>query len=56
MKLIAKELVNASHPIFDKMQVTTILISLPLSWEHFVTTLTHSGKEMSMVSLPFSWS
>jgi hypothetical protein len=44
MELIAKELANAGHPITDKMQVTTILNSLPLSWEHMVTSLTLSGK------------
>jgi hypothetical protein len=47
MELIAKELANAGHPVSDKMQVTTILNSLPLSWEHIVTALTHSGKEVS---------
>lgn len=47
-----KKLENTGHRIFDKMQVTTILNSLPLSWEHIITTLTHSGKGMSMVSLP----
>jgi hypothetical protein len=31
MELIAKELASASHPISDKMQVTTILNGLPLS-------------------------
>lgn len=52
LELITKELQNASHHISDKMQVTIILTSLPLSWEHIVKTLTHSGKEISMVSLP----
>ena len=51
MELIAKELANAGHPVTDKMQVTTILNNLPLSWEHVVTSLTLSGKEVSMVSL-----
>jgi hypothetical protein len=51
MELIAKELANVNHPVTDKMQVTTILNSLPLSWEHVVTFLTLSGKEVSMVSL-----
>lgn len=47
-----KKLENTGHRIFDKMQVTTILNSLPLSWKHIITTITHSGKGMSMVSLP----
>jgi hypothetical protein len=37
--------------VLDEMQVTTILNSLPLSWEHVVTSLTHSGKVISMASL-----
>jgi hypothetical protein len=37
MELITKELANVGHPVLDKMQVTTILNSLPLSWEHVVT-------------------
>jgi hypothetical protein len=52
MELIAKELSNASHPVSDKMQVTTILYSLPLSWEYVVTSWTLSGKDISMTSLP----
>jgi hypothetical protein len=43
---------HASHPVSNKTQVTTILNSLPLSWDHVVTSLTHSGKEISMTSLP----
>jgi hypothetical protein len=50
MELITKELANAGHPVLDKMQVTTILNGLPLSWEHVVTSLTLSGKKVSMVS------
>lgn len=52
MELIAKELSNADHSLSDKMQVTTILNSLPLSWDHVITSLTHSGREISMVTLP----
>jgi hypothetical protein len=44
MELIANELANAGHPVTDKMQVTTILNNLPLSWEYVVTSLTFSGK------------
>jgi hypothetical protein len=40
MELIAKELANAGFHVLDKMQVITILNSLPLSWEHVVTSLT----------------
>jgi hypothetical protein len=50
MELITKELANAGHPVFNKMQVTTILNGLPLSWEHVVTSLTLSGKKVFMVS------
>ena len=32
MELIAKELSNADHSLSDKIQVTTIPNSLPLSW------------------------
>ena len=52
MERVAKEVSNASHPMSDKIQVTTILNSLPLSWEHMVTSLTHNGKEIFMTSLP----
>ena len=51
MELIAKELSNAGHALLDKMKVTTILNSLPLSWDHVITYLTHSGREISMVTL-----
>ena len=51
MELIAKELASASHPISDKMQVTTILNCLPLSWEHMIRSLTYSGKDISIISL-----
>ena len=43
---------NAGHLVTDKMQVTTTLNNLPLSWEYVVTSLTLSEKEVSMVSLP----
>jgi hypothetical protein len=52
VKLIAKELSNAGHPASDKMQVTIILNSLPLSWEYVVTSLTLSIKDIFMTSLP----
>ena len=52
MELLAKELADANNPMPDKMQVTTILNSLPPSWDCIVTTLTHSGKEVTMISLP----
>ncbi|XP_028116268.1 uncharacterized protein LOC114314035 [Camellia sinensis] len=51
MKLIGKELSNAGHFLSNKMQVTIILSSLPLSWDHVITYLTHSGREISMVTL-----
>ena len=34
MELLAKELANANNPASEKMQVTTILNSLPPSWDH----------------------
>lgn len=43
---------NADNYVLDKIQVTTILNSLPPSWDHIVTTLTRSGKEAIMISLP----
>ena len=49
MELLAKELANANNLVLDKMLVTTILNSLPPSWDHIVTTLTHSGKEVTMI-------
>ena len=52
MELLAKELADANNPMSDKMQVITILNSLPPSWDRIVTTLTHSGKEVTMISLP----
>jgi hypothetical protein len=45
MELIAKELAYASHPISDKIQVTTILNGLSLSWEHVITSLTLQWKK-----------
>ena len=50
-QLLAKELADADNLVLDKMQVTTILNSLPPSWDHIVTTLAHNGKEVTMISL-----
>jgi hypothetical protein len=52
MELIAKELAYDGHPISDKMPITTILNGLPLSWEHVITSLTHSRKDISIIFLP----
>lgn len=52
MQLIVKKLYDVGHPITNKMQVTTILNSLPLSWDNIVTSLTHNGNEVTMTSLP----
>lgn len=49
MELITKELFNVGHPLTDKIQVTIIL---PSFWDHIVSSLTHSGKEIIMTSLP----
>jgi len=53
MKLIAKELANASHPMSDKMQGTTMLNSLPLSWEHFdiVIRQTYKNRAKNIIEL-----
>ena len=52
LELIAKELADAGHTLSEKMQVTVVLNSLPPSWDHVVTSLTHSGKELAMTTLP----
>jgi hypothetical protein len=52
LELIAKELADAGHTLSDKMQVIVVLNSLPPSWDHIVTSLTHSGKELAMTTLP----
>ena len=52
MELLAKELADVDDFVLNKMQVTTIFNSLPPSRDHIVTTLTHSGKEVTMISLP----
>ena len=52
LELIAKELTDAGHTLLDKMQVTVVLNSLPPSWDHVVTSLTHSGKKLAMTTLP----
>uniref|UniRef100_A0A2N9HAA9 CCHC-type domain-containing protein n=1 Tax=Fagus sylvatica TaxID=28930 RepID=A0A2N9HAA9_FAGSY len=52
LELIAKELVDAGHTLSNKMQVNIVLNSLPPSWDHVVTSLTHSSKELAMTTLP----
>uniref|UniRef100_A0A2N9F1D3 CCHC-type domain-containing protein n=1 Tax=Fagus sylvatica TaxID=28930 RepID=A0A2N9F1D3_FAGSY len=52
LKLIAKELADAGHTLSDKMQVTIVLNSLPSSWDHVVTSLTHLGNKLAMTTLP----
>uniref|UniRef100_A0A2N9FF63 CCHC-type domain-containing protein n=1 Tax=Fagus sylvatica TaxID=28930 RepID=A0A2N9FF63_FAGSY len=52
LELIAKELADVGHTLSDKMQVIVVLNSLPPSWDHVVTSLTHSGKELAMTTLP----
>ena len=51
LELIAKKLADAEHTLSDKMQVIVVLNSLPPSWDHVVTSLTHSGKELAMTTL-----
>ncbi|KAK0571052.1 hypothetical protein LWI29_010329 [Acer saccharum] len=52
LEIIAKDLSNAGHEISDKMQVSTLLNSLPESWDHVITSLTYGQKDLSMVTLP----
>ena len=52
LELIAKELANARHTLSNKMHVTVVLNNLPPSWDHIVTSLTHSDKELTMTTLP----
>jgi hypothetical protein len=54
LELIAKELADAGHTLSDKMQVTVVLNNLPPSWDHVVTSLTHSSKEFAMTTLLIS--
>ena len=51
LELLSKELADAGHTILDKMQVIVVLNSLPPSWDHVVTSLTHSGKELAMTTI-----
>uniref|UniRef100_A0A2N9G0N8 CCHC-type domain-containing protein n=1 Tax=Fagus sylvatica TaxID=28930 RepID=A0A2N9G0N8_FAGSY len=51
LELIAKELADAEHTLSDKIQVIVVLNSLPPSWDHVVTSLTHLGKELAMTTL-----
>ncbi|XP_010278495.1 PREDICTED: uncharacterized protein LOC104612672 [Nelumbo nucifera] len=52
MNMIAKELAVTRNPIPEKIQVSTILNSLPSSWNSIVTTLNLSGREVSIKNLP----
>ena len=52
MSIIAKELVVLGNPIPDKMQVSTILHSLPGSWDFVVVALNYSATPMNMKNLP----
>ena len=51
LELIEKELTDVGHTLSDKMQVIVVLKSLPPSWDHVVTSLTLSGKELAMTTL-----
>ena len=50
--VIAKELASLGNPIPDKMQVSTVLHSLPNSWESVVISLNMSGQDLTMAKLP----
>uniref|UniRef100_A0A2N9FGY8 CCHC-type domain-containing protein n=1 Tax=Fagus sylvatica TaxID=28930 RepID=A0A2N9FGY8_FAGSY len=55
LELITKELADAGHTLSDKMQVTAVLNSCPPSWDHVVTSLTHSCKELAMTTLLYKF-
>lgn len=52
MIVLAKELATHGNPILDKLQVSTILRSLPDSWEPVVVPLNISNTSTSMKNLP----
>lgn len=52
MSVIAKELAVAGNPIPDRMQVSTLLHSLPRSWKFVVVATNMSGRDVNMITLP----
>ncbi|KAL5764580.1 hypothetical protein ACOSP7_016935 [Xanthoceras sorbifolium] len=50
LEVIAKDLSIAGHEIPDKIQVSTVLNSLPESWDHVVTSLTYGQKDLSIMT------
>ena len=52
MSVIAKELVVLGNPIPNKMRVSTILHSLPDSWDSVVVALNYSATPVNMKNLP----
>ncbi|KAK3015659.1 hypothetical protein RJ639_006333 [Escallonia herrerae] len=50
--VMAKELAALGNPIPDKMQVSTVLSSLPDSWDPVVISINVSGQDLSMKNLP----
>ena len=52
MSVIAKELAILGNPIPDKMKVSTILHSLPDSWDSVVVALNYSATPVNMKNLP----
>ena len=52
MLVIAKELIVLGNPILDKMQMSTILHSLPDSWDSVVVALKYSATLVNMKNLP----
>ena len=52
MSVIAKELVVLGNPIPNKMRVSTILHSLPDSWDSVVVALNYSATPVNMKILP----
>ena len=52
MALIAKDLIVSGNQIPKKMQVSTILNSLPSSWDSVVMSINCSGNDLTMDTLP----
>ncbi|KAF7154487.1 hypothetical protein RHSIM_Rhsim01G0134100 [Rhododendron simsii] len=52
LSVIAKELATLDNPLPDRLQVSTILQSLPKSWESAVVALNFSSTTLTMKNLP----
>lgn len=54
MIVLAKELATHGNPIPDKLQVSTVLHSLPPTWDSAVMTLNLSNTNLTMNNLPMT--